>query len=266
MRRLFGWSLAALMIAVVGTTQAAEKTETRNTFTFGALTGTAEKAARRQAYSWLQKTGKLNDATRTAFNKLWAQKDLSVLDRVSGTFEIGDVNVATMLTAARDETAAAPTSVPKILEDTTKPEFFRANLALAYAKSLSNRKVYEESLAALIKFKPEQVVDPATYLFHRAVAEHAMLQKKEATGTITRLLDDVPYAPERYKMVATLMFFDMSSWKAKDLSAISRMMKNIERRLDLARGGQKTQEMQKKVVLRLDEIIKELENAQSGGT
>jgi hypothetical protein len=265
MRRLFGWSLAALTVALIGNSvQAAEKTETRESFTFGALTGTSEKAARRQAYQWLQKAGKLNDQTRDAFNKLWSQKDLSVLDKVSGTFELGDKTIATMLTSARDDSYAAPTTVPKILEDTTHSGFFRANLALAYAKALSNRKVYEESLSALKKFKPEQVVDPGTYLFHRAVAEHAMLLKNEATQSISRLLDDVPDAPERYKMVATLMFFDMSSWKAKDLEAISRMMKNIERRLDLARGGSKTQDMQKKVVLRLDEIIKELENSQSG--
>lgn len=268
MRQLFRWSLAALAMVVFGTSLiAAEKVEARETFTFGALTGTAEKAARRQAYQWLQKAGKLNDETRAAFNKLWGQKDLSVLDRVAGTFELGNETVAQLLNAARDRNAPAPTSVPKIFDDTTKSEFFRANAALAYAKALSNRKVYEESLATFTKFKAEQVIDPASFLFHKAVAEHAMLLKTDATQSISRLLDDVPDAPERYKMVATLMFFDMANWKQKDLGNISRMMKNIERRLDLARGGQETQEMQKKVVLRLDEIIKELENQQKqGGT
>jgi hypothetical protein len=37
-------------------------------------------------------------------------------------------------------------------------------------------------------------------------------------------------------------------------------MDNIERRLELARGGPQTQKIQKEVVARLDEIIKELEN------
>jgi hypothetical protein len=41
-------------------------------------------------------------------------------------------------------------------------------------------------------------------------------------------------------------------------------MDNIERRLDLSRGGPTTQEIQKKVVRRLDEMIKELENQASG--
>ena len=41
-------------------------------------------------------------------------------------------------------------------------------------------------------------------------------------------------------------------------------MDNIERRLDLARGGPQTQKIQKEVVARLDELIKKLENQKNG--
>jgi hypothetical protein len=41
-------------------------------------------------------------------------------------------------------------------------------------------------------------------------------------------------------------------------------MSNIERRLELARGGPKTQKLQKEVISRLDELIKELENKAKG--
>src|SRR5262245_64935772 len=63
-------------------------------------------------------------------------------------------------------------------------------------------------------------------------------------------------------MVATLMFFDMQNWAAdpKDLSNIERLMDNSGRRLDLSRPGEKTQDIQKKIVFRLDELIKEMEN------
>src|SRR5262249_10638696 len=147
--------------------------------------------------------------------------------------------------------------------------FYRANLALAYAKALSGKRVYEEALEALKAAVPEQVVDPAAYYFHKAVTEHALIQKREATGSIARLLDDVADCPERYKMVATLMYLDMQGWKddEKDLNNIAKLMDNSERRLDLARGGPKTQEIQKKIVFRLDELIKQIENqAKSGGT
>jgi hypothetical protein len=43
-------------------------------------------------------------------------------------------------------------------------------------------------------------------------------------------------------------------------------MDNIQRRLDLTRGGEKTQKMQKEVVMRLDELIKQLENQNKGGS
>jgi hypothetical protein len=111
--------------------------------------------------------------------------------------------------------------VPALLKDAKAAPFFRANLALAYAKALSNRRVHEEALDTLKAVTPEQVIDPASYLFHRAVCEHALVLKKEATGTINRLLEDALDAPERYKTVATLMLLDMQTWKdKKDLGAI----------------------------------------------
>src|SRR5439155_16070410 len=147
--------------------------------------------------------------------------------------------------------------------------YYRANLTLAYAKVLSNRRIYEESLEALIQVKGEQVVDPSAYFFHKAVAEHSLMLKRQADESIVRLLDDVSDAPERYKMVAALMHFDMLTWQDKDLGWIARKMDVIQRRLDLTRGGQQTQKMQKEVLVRLDEMIKEKENQQkqqqSGG-
>jgi len=129
--------------------------------------------------------------------------------------------------------------------------------------------VFEDALEALKLATPEQVCDPAAYYFHKAVAEHALIQKPAALTSISRLIDDVADAPERYKMVAILMFVDMQQWKdeEKDLDNIARIMNNVERRLDQSRGGPKTQELQKKIIFRLDEVIKEIENQlkQGGG-
>jgi hypothetical protein len=52
----------------------------------------------------------------------------------------------------------------------------------------------------------------------------------------------------------------MHTWKDKDLGDIARKMDNIERRLEIARGGPETQRQQREVLNRLDEIIKKLEN------
>jgi hypothetical protein len=227
---------------------------------FGALEIPTAEAAKAAARAWLQQAGKADAATLRQFENIWQQGDRPVLDRVADTLALANPAAAKLLAEASDPLAPAPTTVPEALRDTKAPVFYRANLALAYARGLSNRRVHEEALAVLQTIRPEQTVDPATYLFHRAVSEHALLQAEQARRSITRLLDDAPEAPERYKTISALMLLDIQTWKEKDLGAVARKMDNIERRLDLARGGPKTQKLQKEVVARLDELIKELEN------
>jgi hypothetical protein len=230
---------------------------------FGALTLLPADEARAQADAWLKSIGKGDDATKKVLDAVWADKDRSVLDRVSEALMIGSPDAKQLLTAARDPKTSAPTEVPGILKDSKVNPFLRANLALAYAKALSDRRVYEESLETLKAVKVEQVVDPAQYLFLKLVAEHALIMKNDACATIARLLDDAPDAPERYQAFAILALLDIQSWKDKDLGWIERKMSNIERRLDLSRGGKKTQEIERQVVMRLDELIKEKENQQN---
>jgi hypothetical protein len=268
--RLCHWlSVPVLSVLLIGggsgLIQAAEKEDPKDTLAFGSLRAPSPEQARSQAEGWLKGVGKADEATQKEFQKIWDNEDAALLDKVADTLCLGDANVGKILAEARNMEAAAPKEVPSLIKDTKVDPYLRANLALAYAKALSNRKVYEESLEALKTVKPELVVDPASYFFHKAVAEHSQLLKDDASRSIVRLLDDVSDAPERYKMVAALMYFDMQNWKEKDLDWIARKMKNIERRLELARGGAKTQKEQKEVVARLDEIIKELENQKKGG-
>jgi hypothetical protein len=233
---------------------------------FGALEPASVEAAKAQAAAWLKAAGKTDAAAQTQFDAIWKNEGATVLDRVVATFELGDPAVATLLAEARDQNGPAPTKTPELIRDAKGSAFFRANLGLAFARNLSNRRVHEEALETLKQFQPEQVVDPAAYLFHRAISEHAMLLKPEATKTIERIIDDAPFSPERYKTVSMLMLLDMYAWKDKDLSSIARRMENVERRLELARGGPQTQKLQKEIVARLDELIKELENKNKGGS
>jgi hypothetical protein len=220
--------------------------------------------ARADAQAWLKAAGKTDADTQKAFDALWAS-DRPILDKVADTFALGNADAKALLSDARNTEGAAPTEVPALLKDAKLPSYFRANLALAYAKALSNRKVYEESGAVLKLIKADQTVDPGTYYFHKAVSEHALMMKPQADESIGRLLDDVGDAPERYRMVAALMHFDMMTWNDKDLGWVARKMDNIQRRLDLVRGGKETQRIQKEVIVRLDEMIKEMENKQGGG-
>ncbi|MCE9533334.1 MAG: hypothetical protein K8T89_19740, partial [Planctomycetes bacterium] len=229
-----------------------------------ALRTPAIDVAKTQAETWLRTTGKVD---QKAFDAIWASEELTILDKVADTIKLGNADAAKILTAAANADKNAPSEVPAIIKDNKQNPYFRANLALAFARNLSGARVYEEALEALDAVTPEQVVDPSAYFFYKAVAEHALMKKDKAQKTILRLLDDVTDSPDRYKMLATIMFVDMQAWKKdeKDLGNIVKLMDNSERRLDLNRPGKVTQEIQKKIVFRLDELIKEKEAQAKGG-
>jgi len=265
--RLIQWFPAAMAALLLygGSAALADggKKPAKEESSFGALKSPDPAEVRKQAEAWL-KSASADAATLGKFKTLW-EADRPILDKVTSTLALGDPAVAKLLADARDTDNPAPTEVPALLKDRKKPAFFRANLALAYAKALTSRKIYEEALDAFAAVRPEEVVDPGVYLFHRAVCEYELMLKDQADGSIDRLLVDVSDAPERYRMVAALMHLDMTTWQEKDLGWIARKMDNIQRRLDLKRGGKHTQKMQKEVLVRLDEMIKEIENKQKSG-
>ena len=249
---------AGLLLGIVAPASAADAAK-KPAYGFSTLKAADVATAKAKAEAWLKSVGKFE---QTTFDKVWNDGSKSVLDRVSESIGLGDTQAAAVLEAARKTDTPAHAEVPALLKDTKQDAFVRSNLALAFAKANANKKAYEEALEALNAITPENVVDPASYFFFKAVSEHATMKRDAAAATIARLLDDVVDAPDRYKMVATLMFFDMVNWSPdpKDLTNIERLMDNSGRRLDLARPGEKTQDIQKKIVFRLDEIIKELEN------
>lgn len=255
---------AVLSAGLVATPAYSAETVKKPTYGFSTLKSATTVDAKAKAEAWLKSVGKFDQA---AFDKVWSNESLSVLDRVADSISLGNSEAGALIEAARQSDVPAAAQLPGVIKDAKQDPFFRANLALAFAKGNATKKAYEEALEALNAVTPEMVVDPASYFFFKAVSEHATMKRDAATATISRLLDDVADAPDRYKMVATLMFFDMASWSPdpKDLTNIERLMDNSGRRLDLARPGEKTQDIQKKIVFRLDELIKEMENQCKGG-
>jgi hypothetical protein len=267
--RLKNWLTAAVIGTLLsGATGQAADRGTRpdeKLPSFGILREPAPDQAKAQAADWLKSVGKTDAATLKTFEEIWAT-DRSILEKVTKTLRLGDPAVATLLDEASDPDGSAPTGIPALLKDPKKPAFFRANITLAYAKALTGRRVFEEAIDAFKLTRPEDVADPASYLFHRAVAEHSLLMKNDAEETLDRLLVDAVDAPDRYRTVGALMHFDMLTWREKDLGWISRKMGVIKDRLDISRGGKKTQKMQKEVLVRIDEMIKEKENQQKGSS
>jgi len=250
--------VVALVVASPAFADTDKKATKKEESSFGALKAVDAAEVQKQAEAWL-KGVKSDAATMESFKKIW-DTDRTVLDKVASTLALGDADAAKLLAEAKDADAAAPVEVPAILTDKKKSTFFRNNLALAYAKALTSRKVYEEALEAFMAVKADDVVDPSAFYFHKAVCEYELMLKDNADTSIDRLIADVTDSPERYLRVAALMHFDMLSWQEKDLGWVARKMENIQRRLELKRGGKHTQKMQKEVLVRLDEMIKEIEN------
>jgi len=257
----------ALTLALCGGSLLAADVEKKSTPAFGVLQSVAPDVAKAQALEWLKSAGKTDDASLKAFDAIWAA-DRPMLDKIADTFCLGNPDAAKLMADARNPDAAAPQEAPALVADEKQSPFFRANFALVYAKALSTRHVHEQVLDTLKGVKADQTVDPASFFFTKAVSEHALIMKDQALDSIDHLLADVADTPERYRTVGALMVFDMMNWKdggqdiASRLDPLTRKMKAIKDRLDLSRGGEKTQKMEKDVVFRLDEVIKELENQQ----
>ena len=253
-RQLFVAAAVSAGLAAASTPAVAVEPPKKLAFGFSNLKPATPEAAREKAAAWLKSVGKFDEV---AFNKIWADDKRTVLDRTADSLVLGNAEVAAVLDNLRKTDAAVPAEVPAVLTDVKQDPFFRTNVALAFAKAAANKKAYEDALEALTAANPEAAVDPASFYFFKAVSEHATMKKDAATASIVKLLDDVADAPDRYKMVATLMFFDMQNWAAEPghISNIVKLMDNSRRRLELARAGEKTQDIQKQIVFYLDKLI-----------
>lgn len=220
--------------------------------TFGSLRTMSPEAVKAKVEGFLKGEGKLDQAKLDA---IWADGDRTVLDRTVQSIGLARPDAVQAITAGIGD---------------EKDAFAKANLAAAFAKALAGKRVYEEAVQAAksASVKADEIVEPASFYFFKAVAEFSLTKKDDATASIVRLLDDVADAPDRYRVVATQMFFDIQNWAKdpKDLTNIAKLMDNSGRRLDLDRAGKDTQEIQKKIIFRLDEKIKELENKAKGGS
>lgn len=263
-RKLLAATALATGLAAVDANLASAADPAKPTFGFSTLKAAPPEVAKAKSEAWLKSVGKFDQA---AFSQVWADESRTILDRTADSLALGSPEAAAILAGVRKIDAPAPPTTPALLTDMKSDAFFRTNVALAFAKAAASKKVYEEALEAINAATPEVAVDPSALYFFKAVAEHATMRKEAASGSIVKLLDDVVDAPDRYKMVATLMFFEMQSWSPdpKDLTNIERLMDNSGRRLELARAGEKTQDIQKKIVFRLDVLIKELENRNKPG-
>ena len=156
-----------------------------------------------------------------------------------------------------------PAPARSLLLATDLGPFYQANLRLFLGRLLAQNELYEESLEVLSAAEPEEIVDPASYLFYRASCEKTLLKKDTALQTLAQLLKNTSQVPPRYLSVAELMKYELEQYEEKSLDEVAGKMSDVRRRLNLNRPGKKTQVVEDEIVALLDEMIKKAEEQAS---
>jgi hypothetical protein len=220
------------------------------------------------ALKWVA-TQKPSDDVKKQVTAIWADVDKNSSPRAQFQKVIDTFSAANP--AAKAFIASCGLMKTKLVAPELKPaltkgqsKFFTANVQLFYARYLTQRKMYDKALVVFKGLDAKQVADPASCLFFKSVCQHQLLLQKEGLATLDSLLKKTESVPLRFTNVANLMQYDLQQHRDKSLKAISLKMRDSGRRLDLAHGGQKVQQIQGEIIADLDELIEKLE--QKGGS
>ena len=259
------WSLAAGMLVSVLLVRVRVTNAADDVFAPPAAADVRTKVTQ-----WVTERGVKDKAILERIAQEWAFGEMSlpaeeIFDRVIRSLTLADADARKVVDACVDATpiAAWPSDVIPLTDSMS--EFARQHLRLYVGRFLAQRQLYEEGLDVLTAVDPKQIVDPASYFFQRAICEHQLLKKSDAIKSLGLLLNNTQNVPARYTAVATLMRHDLEQLREASLGEVAKKMADVERRLILGRGGEKTQMVEEEIIESLDEIIKKIEQQQSSG-
>ena len=219
---------------------------------------------RSRVMSWVAERGIDDRDTLDSVGTLWSWDDAEpdtqeLLDRAVKTTALCDEAFRTLIAACRitDDVFTEPDTA--VFGQADGSPFINANVRLFVARYLVQARLYDEALVHFEAIPLEHVIDPATYFFYRAVCEHQLSKRDEALATLDSLLEQTSSVPPRFKTVANLMRYDLRAYRQKSLDEIARKMSDVERRLDLARGGSRVQKVEEEIVAALDKLIDQIE-------
>jgi hypothetical protein len=226
------------------------------------------RAVRRETIDWLASVQK-DDAVLQRAESIWPEDaeapsdGAELLRRVTEIYALADPRARALVENCRGRRrtgAALPPADWLSAKETPAP--LRYNLRLLYGRWLAQEQLYDECLAQLAGTEPADVIDPASLLFYRAVANHRLLNVDEARADLARLLEQQKRIPRRYASLARLMKADLADVKDDSLDHIARRMDDIGRRLELGRASGKVRELEDGVIESLDKLIKKMEDEQ----
>ncbi|UUO08971.1 hypothetical protein M4951_11775 [Blastopirellula sp. J2-11] len=220
---------------------------------------------RQKLIDWLTESD-APEAQMTAVSQLWPEEapsdtpaELGI--RLLETAAIIDADARELAVTTLGASVQAELPQFPWLADESKPfpKWMRDNLRFQYGRWLAEQRMLDEAYLQLKEAPVAEVADPAALLFHRAVCEHYLLKKEDCVATLGTLLSNQEQIAPRYLTVAKLMLADIQPLETDSLDEIARLMRDVERRLDLGRAGKKVRTQEEDVVAKLDKMIEDLE-------
>jgi hypothetical protein len=150
-----------------------------------------------------------------------------------------------------------PGDLPWLTSDV--PGWLQDTVRLACGRALAQRRLYDEALETLAGLELPEACDPASLLFYRAAAQHALLKKSECLANVKLLLERDAELPSRFSQLARLIESDIAPLEQDSLDEVARLMQDVERRLDLGRAGTRVRDQEQEIVDKLDKLIDKIE-------
>ncbi len=207
-----------------------------------------------------------DEGLQTLFNQMWDEElpleEAVLLERLARTFALVNPHAAELVELCLTPRVQPVPPSASWLKAPDLSAFESHNLRLLFGRWLIHEAMYDEALEQIADLEPHDVVAPAALLFYQGAAYYSLLEKEKGLAVLDRLVDGEEYSPRRYVVVARLMRDDLQTVQPDTLDHIARRMRDIRRRLDLGRAGEKVRRIEDGVIESLDKLIKEMEEQQ----
>jgi len=219
---------------------------------------------RTEVLSWLASSGQTAETLKNVAAR-WADTDTlsrltgeQLLDLAVESFAVADEGTRQLLDATYTDQP-----VDAILFDGIRNSpFYESQIRLLHGRWLTQHRYYDEALTMMEPLTPDDVIDPASLLFYRAVGQAELLRRKDALDSLALLLHSTQEVPRRFQIVAEMLQEDLIGREDEGMDLVERLMKDVERRLELGESGKPTQDQGDAIIAALDKLLEDMESEQ----
>ena len=208
------------------------------------FTGPGGPEVRMELLQWIARTG-VDPQTRKKVLAEWvddarlaSMTDEDLLDLLVISFGAVDPSTQRFL-----ESSWGAGPLDEIVYDGIRTlDIYRNQVEFFRARWMTQHRLFDEALRIYEGLSPDDLVDPAGLFFYRGICQSELLKHKAAMDSLNLLLNHTLQVPPRFRTVARILQKELAARNDYDLAHVSRLMADIERRLDLGRSGHPVQE------------------------